>query len=154
MACAGGEFCFPSCNDDSACTAGTYCQTYIGLCGHAAHSDLEGQIGSFENCDTAFFVSYDDPNVASTTCTGGVAPSCGWDGVSSPRLTYCSATGSGDLGVCVRLCDCDSDCEVPHACVKGSASHKALTGRSGTCWWADGKATIACDTGVGDASWE
>jgi hypothetical protein len=165
--------CAPSCNSDTDCD-GLWCDPLWGLC---SATPLEGaQTGAectFSNeireCKGACKPAY-DPNgdiytfYCADRCTYGAVPSCGWAGPGDvPADAYCLASlspiveaggpSAGDKGLCMQLCDCNSDCLHPDfVCLPWGPDepYESLLGRAGHCgppFWTDGatSAGIACE---------
>jgi hypothetical protein len=120
--CVGGEcvlpVCLPKCGVDSDCPEGRYCHPGYGEC-----VDEEPEGGDLnELCDPAAeagecqgFCAGDEEGTARCleTCAFGVYPGCGSESTASGTAACLDpylGNDLGDLGVCVGLCDCNSDC--------------------------------------------
>jgi hypothetical protein len=168
----GEGFCRPTCRGDFEC--GTRkCDLGSGFCVDASEITGTLPIGSPcdpsppEECAGACFALTEDgadgPGMCAALCTLG-SPGCGLDPNSTeiPNaaclfvLTDADG-GTGDLGLCGRLCDCDDDCTAyQRACRPwGDAASEEQSGFKGYCggqFDANGAKTehIAC-TGRADA---
>lgn len=142
MACkltpSGGLGCYPSCNSDAACSAGEKCEV-SGFCtrGSAPGWDQIGQTAAPGPGGCSFVTGSAPDELCTARCTVGVVPSCSWSGPGAKAQAAClkiySGAGQGDSGLCVGLCDCESDCTAPYKCAPLSATLAAETGRAGVC---------------------
>jgi len=154
MACYEGR-CGPRCNDDSACSTGK-CSAKTGYC-HTGQvetwTDNLGQpVSSNFECP-AGLITNSTATVCTPACTLGVVPSCGWKGPGTAAAAACLPAlggGQGDLGMCLALCDCDSDCTAPLKCVALSSGVQQATERKGYCWM--GQQSLTCADAGADAS--
>lgn len=122
--CVGGEcqlpVCLPKCRSDSDCPDDRFCDPSLGEC----VDDEPSGLGINEICDpdaatdecNGFCAAGDgdEPGRCFQTCTLGVYPACGSesldDGTAECLIPYIEGADPGDLGFCVQLCDCNSDC--------------------------------------------
>ena len=70
-------------------------------------------------------------------CSFGTA-GCGQSDTRLPLDNFCfldptSTSGSGDLGYCAKVCDCDDDCGRPDAVCEPKPALTSKTGRVGVC---------------------
>jgi hypothetical protein len=146
-AAADRQYCFPTCSGDEGCGSGK-CDPYWGLCAKGITEDMYKDIGNgyapdsgvevgTVECSTRFLMT--DPDgvrFCSASCTVGVVPSCGWNGMGKANAACLSLPpggGVGDRARCVELCDCDSNCRAPLRCVKLKPSLATEFGRVGFC---------------------
>jgi MYXO-CTERM domain-containing protein len=152
MACSPSQasssgYCAPTCRGDSDCQDGRKCEPRTGLCSLTVAGALP--VGSA--CD---------PNASESNCIGtcatlsnGVATTgnsfctercaldrdgaCGQPSSGSGTLgcvfSFNSSEGTGDVGECGQLCDCDSDCSNPGFICSTTANADKVQGRSGLC---------------------
>ena len=122
--------CLPTCGGDFDCAAGQFCDFASGFC--VADKPTGLPIGSACNPNAAtdpcdgFCVETNEAGTqgkceAFCALTDGLI-GCGWDGngpaeaaclfgtILSPPGDY----GSGDLGICGQLCDCNDQCKIPN----------------------------------------
>lgn len=123
--CVGGEcqlpVCLPKCRSDGDCPDDRFCDPGLGEC----VDDEPNGLGLNEICDPdattdecngfcAAGSTADEPARCFQTCTLGVYPTCGSesldDGTAECLIPYIDGADIGDLGFCVQLCDCNSDC--------------------------------------------
>jgi len=110
--------CLPKCRADSDCPEGRFCDPSYGEC---VDEEPEGKALNELCDDTAeedeclgFCSGGDDVEARCLeTCVLGVYPACGSDstdnGTADCLLPYVGED-IGDLGFCIGLCDCNSDC--------------------------------------------
>lgn len=160
--------CVPSCSTDQSCGAGLHCNPKTGLCtsapvsglpiGAACTSPLDGGVNQCAGqCNGYITAAGDQVYECSEHCTIGANTACDWlgpgTGPASAACLYSVAstgpTGIGDLGSCVKLCDCDSACNAAMRCLPLSSALETLYQRKGFCGAADGPGagTLACDGG-------
>jgi hypothetical protein len=150
---SAGPTCVPNCNGDMDC--GTrICNPGTGMCGNTTPPG--GAIGT--KCEPGasgdachgYCQSYTLPADAGVTgvcmedCTWGRLATCGWTG-AGPAQAACflfptsvldaGGPGYGDVGNCVQLCDCNSQCSHPGFVCEplGDADYEAYWGRKGLC---------------------
>jgi hypothetical protein len=110
--------CTPRCTSDAQCGADLFCNLSTGLCQAApAAGDAPGT-----RCDSF------SPNTCAGLCNGvclepcvlGASVGCSASNASSSVGSAClialGGRGVGDLGACVELCNCSSDCPGDAAC--------------------------------------
>lgn len=110
--------CLPKCNADSDCPEGRFCDPRYGECVDEAP---EGS-GLDQLCDAeaeedeclGFCAGGGETEArCMQTCVLGAYPTCGSEGADNATaeclLPYVGED-DGDLGFCVGLCDCSSDC--------------------------------------------
>jgi hypothetical protein len=153
--------CLPVCHNDAACGEGLYCDFGfdggLGLCTPVATPPIgTGGVGApctranqDADCLSGICLEFNDPDsgvteaFCSATCTLGILPGCGFgnDAAEGTREAACllpqlSNGGAGDAGLCLELCDVDTDCEQPgFVCVQDdlSPATQAQLGRLGEC---------------------
>jgi hypothetical protein len=148
VACDPTGACVPLCNSHDACASGLFCNLQTGLCQANAPDDSGNPIGAecnnhgFPDVCTVLCHEFDTSPLCTALCTLGVHEACGWDGME-PADVACrlaldaSAGGFGDMGLCVQLCDCDTDCHSqanscqPDPEVYGKYSRKGFCSRKG-----------------------
>ena len=144
--------CLPKCGVDSDCPDGRFCDPSYGECVDeepvgGGLSELCDPEGDAEECQ-GFCAGDDETARCLETCAFGIFPGCGSESETSgtaacldPYLaTVIDAEYSdpGDLGLCVGLCDCNSDCPddgmvcVSFESVEGFEETEVL-GRPGFC---------------------
>ncbi|HVU03384.1 MAG TPA: MYXO-CTERM sorting domain-containing protein [Polyangiaceae bacterium] len=160
MACAPNPsrqtegYCAPTCRGDFDCE-GRRCNPLTGLCVDSVEGTLTvgaacdppvGEAGTLppnaQRCMGACLTVGSPPSRDNSACTAvcsvGVTGACGEDPSSQRRAqAACEALfpaieGTGDIGACVQLCDCDSDCDNP-AFVCTTLSPNSGLGRAGEC---------------------
>jgi hypothetical protein len=147
--------CFPRCNAGSDCNPNQHCDPQWGLCTAQAPTGKElgercelGVTGECQGTCKPFLHPSGSiyATACSESCTRGAMPNCGFDG-TKPADAYCYSTlaviveaggpGVGDLGSCVELCDCNSDCASPDFVCRlwpaDDAELGAVVGRKGRC---------------------
>jgi hypothetical protein len=155
----GLGLCLPVCQSDEACGAGFYCDfgaTGIGLCTPDATPAVgTGGIGApcttataDADCVSGICLSFTDPDTGdveafcSATCTVGLVAGCGFGNTAAEgtRDAACLLPqeqngASGDVGLCIELCDQDADCEQDgYVCVLDlEPEAQAQLGRLGEC---------------------
>jgi hypothetical protein len=155
MACVDGsssglpDFCLPACRGDFEC-GGRVCDLSLGVCVDA----LSGTVPAGAPCDPGAITdpcrggicvrlqgggSEGSPGVCSGLCRLG-SVGCGEDpGSSGPLASLCLFTddpssGTGDLGLCASLCDCDDDCGNPAlVCDPLEEQYQVVSSRVGGC---------------------
>ncbi|HEX3596795.1 MAG TPA: hypothetical protein VHU80_16915 [Polyangiaceae bacterium] len=134
---ANAGYCRPACRRDLDC-APRVCDLSTGLCADSPRSGAA--IG--ENCsdNSACTGGCIDQGVSFSECSGV----CSYDadgcnqGNNFPFDYFCSIAasakaGSGDLGYCAKLCDCDDDCKRTDAVCEPHHDLIARAGRQGMC---------------------
>ena len=138
--------CLPKCGADSDCPEGRFCDPYYGEC---VDEEPEGK-GLNELCDPEAEESecrgscLGEAETARCfeTCSLGNVPGCGSDsednGTAACLNPILTDTGDyGDLGACVGLCDCNSDCaDEGMLCISFESAEYAedeVLGRVGFC---------------------
>lgn len=159
MACTpvsgGGSFgvCAPRCNSHTDCNAGWYCHPNDGLCrqepplGAPVGEPCAGDDDCLGDC-LPIASGVDGGSALSIcveSCTHGAPNACGWSDTAAPAPAFClfgadgiqpvDGPGTGDLGECTKLCDCDDQCPSPFGCVEffGGDPVSILTQRAGYC---------------------
>jgi len=151
-----GRLCFPTCNSDDDCGAGSLCDPGTGRCfqGTAPSGDPVGASctqGGTKTC-RGYCEKLDLPLTSSSTqlcaerCTAGALAaskvSCGWKlGTVAPAQSACIyypgtnlSPGAGDRGACGQLCDCNSQCTgAGLVCQPLTGGLDALFKRKGQC---------------------
>jgi hypothetical protein len=157
--------CLPQCNADSDCGTGRYCNPQTGLCRATPQPGLplgdectQPPAGGIDSCrgDCTGIVTSAGSTATVYTCTEsctiGALPNCNWAGPASntpaPGLCLFSSTilsqhggpGSGDLGSCAQLCNCNADCQhASFVCVSlDDAALSTATRRRGFCTLPEG----------------
>ena len=150
LACGPIGACLPRCNSDSDCQAGWFCHPRDGLCRQEPASGLAvGDVGSLADggdpcrgtCTTTSAGDAGSISLCAEGCTLGAQFSCGFLDTSNPAPAFClfgapgvTGAGPGDLGECVKLCDCDTECPSPQGCVAFASSKlEQETKRAGHC---------------------
>jgi len=157
MACApisnSEAYCAPTCRGDADCE-GRKCDPLSGLCvaevagtlpvGSACQMPPEGgTLPAAELCKGVCQSTAAAPTKANSACTNpcalGVVGSCDQD-PNSTRLPTAGCVPlnlnetNGDVGVCVQLCNCDSDClNKDFWCAQLAPAAIAQLGQQGTC---------------------
>jgi hypothetical protein len=122
---AGGTrqsgWCFPQCGSDEDCS-GRSCDLARGLCTDtpATGAALGSPCETGDDCSGNLCVAVGpDDRFCSASCVFGQPVGCGYGLNASPRDASCFAPrvrgfldseGDGDVGLCIELCDVDSDC--------------------------------------------
>ena len=154
--CAGGTYCYdavecvlpvclPKCGADSDCPAGRFCDPKIGECideqpEGSALNELCDQEAEPDECLGFCARDADSEPRCFETCAIGSYPACGSasidHGTADCLLPY-AGTDVGDLGLCVGLCDCNSDCtNADMVCVSFESADfdpPEVRGRAGFC---------------------
>lgn len=142
--------CAPTCNTHDDCPNNSSCAGVNGMCRVGEPpTDLAAILGRAAdggNCGSAIQHKLFRPDgggflfYCAALCTLNAPRGCGWDGGTFPAATYClpvpghvGEAGAGDLGECVRLCDCTSDCTYPLSCLPMGPDFAAKTGHNGSC---------------------
>jgi hypothetical protein len=116
---SGVGYCRPACRGDIDCGS-RYCDLATGFC---ADRPFAGEpigapcdsISTTRSCAGGCIEHGSSYAECSGVCSYGTA-GCGQTGATLPLDNFCyldptSRSGAGDLGYCVRVCDCDDDCE-------------------------------------------
>lgn len=109
--------CLPKCNADSDCPEGRFCELSVGEC---VDAEPEGS-GIDQLCDAeaeedeclGFCAGSGEDARCMQTCVLGAYPTCGSDredNATAECLLPYVGDDDGDLGFCLALCDCSSDC--------------------------------------------
>jgi hypothetical protein len=143
--------CLPTCGGDFDCDAGQFCDFASGFC--VAEKPTGLSIGSPCN-----------PQATTDPCDGFCVPTpaggtqgkceafcslsesligCGWDGSGRAEAACLFGTilsppgdyGTGDLGICGQLCDCNEDCRIrDEYCIDDfDGAVAGIWGRNGYC---------------------
>ena len=137
------SLCLPRCGADSDCPSGRFCDPSLGEC---VDDEPEG-LGIGEPCDpdaaTDECRGYCSTSSSRCieTCTRGAYPTCGSEDPSFATAEclapyYEGGDDLGDVGVCIGLCDCTSDCASGLACVSFESptiNGAPFRGRAGLC---------------------
>ena len=135
------SLCLPRCGADSDCPSGRFCDPGSGEC----VDDEPAGLGLDESCDPAASTDECRGFCGTTsmtcveTCTFGAFPTCGSDDptfATAECFPVLDGTDLGDIGVCVRLCDCSSECGGGLPCVSFESptiGQPPLRGRAGFC---------------------
>jgi hypothetical protein len=150
--------CFPVCQSDAACGAGTFCDfgaTGLGLC--VTTQPVGGEIGApctretaETDCRSGTCVTLINPETGvdigafcSANCTFGLLEGCGFaaEEAAGARDAVCIQSqlengAAGDVGFCFELCNEDTDCTQAGAgwvCSEFSANIQTIVGRVGEC---------------------
>jgi hypothetical protein len=153
-----GDYCQPTCASDAECSS-RVCHLGLGVCVDPAARSGTLRIGA--PCDRhddqcSGVCSPLDPSGETLACSGGCSlgsSACGASPSTSPPFdAYCllapvSEATTGDLGLCVALCDCDDDCgNLALRCENAGPEAPDLTGHAGFCVVsAEASAPLACD---------
>ena len=148
FACDSRGFCTPTCTGTGNECGSRKCDLGTGLCVDSVTGTLP--VGS--TCNTKTMPDACRGNCerfsggaghVDTMCTGrcqlGGTAGCGVDVASSTTFdAFCifgaSDAGTGDLGACAQLCDCNSDClDKQLVCSAFPDQLVTLTGRQGVC---------------------
>lgn len=136
--------CLPRCGADSDCPEGRFCEPRYGEC---VDEEPEGS-GLDELCDPdadpdecqAFCAAGETESRCAETCSLGAYPACGSsseeNGTAACLAPFLSGAGTGDLGFCVGLCDCATDCAEDMVCVSFESEGfepPEVHGRPGYC---------------------
>ena len=142
--------CLPTCAGDFDCEEGQYCSFASGLCTEGTPSGLA--VG--ERCDPsaatdpcAGFCSATNEEGTEGVCSALCALNpdligCGNSGEDTPDAACLFATllsegdaGTGDVGLCGALCDCNDDCNAENdRCMdETDGGIQSLLGRGGYC---------------------
>src|SRR5262249_19633117 len=114
---SGVGFCIPVCRGDVDCKP-RVCDIRTGLCGDAPESGSPiGAACDINNDACAGTCVPHLGNYAECTapCSYGEPGACTQTRNSPPYDYFCyddaaSGSGAGDLGYCVKVCNCDADC--------------------------------------------
>ncbi len=109
--------CLPKCNADSDCPEGRFCEPSVGECVEEAPAGS----GIDQLCDAeaeedeclGFCAGTGEDARCMQTCVLGAYPTCGSDSednATAECLLPYVGDDDGDLGFCLGLCDCSSDC--------------------------------------------
>lgn len=137
---SGIGLCIPACRGDVDCD-GRFCDLGTGKCGdRAAEGAPIGAACDDEasvRCAGACLVDQAGYSACSGVCSYGTA-GCGQGDFEPPLEYFCAqgaanGSGAGDLGYCVKLCDCDQDCNRTDMICESRAELKLETGRQGIC---------------------
>lgn len=120
VACERGV-CRPRCGGDEHCGPGLSCNSTTGLCqGIAPEGDPPGSPCEDDSSCLGLCSGLSEPPRCVEPCVIGAPLACSGSGESKRaclgKLNFLSGTASGDLGVCVDLCDCSSDCAEDEIC--------------------------------------
>lgn len=141
-------FCAPQCGSDEDCPAGRRCHRQGGICtdfpAPGAPSGSACQIDA--DCDgRACEDRVGGVGTCTASCVLGALSGCGFGANASPRDAGCVvpvvaaggfSEGPGDRGLCLELCDVDSDCQQfdsGFGCRALNAGLSAFFGRAGAC---------------------
>jgi hypothetical protein len=140
-------YCTPTCRGDFDCP-GRVCEQRSGLCAAAAMGTLPfgsscDPVPSTTDCvglcsTLGTSMPTKDNSFCTNYCIIGRPGTCGEPlNASGPPnaaclLKFASTETDGDLGECVQLCDCDSNCKNPGFICSPTAV-KMDTGRAGAC---------------------
>ncbi len=159
--------CLPSCNGDSDCGPGLYCDPATGLCGTSPKTGLPvgqtctqptgtGTDACRGTCTNIQGSSGPVTSICTEHCTLGAYPSCGWSG-TGPANAACLFTntaikdpGYGDAGSCGQLCNCNTDCSDSNfVCLAwtgaNASSIEAAYQKKGYCGAAGGSGLTTCN---------
>ena len=148
-------YCAPRCSDDSECPIGRVCHRQGGICtdGRSPGTPIGSSCQLDTDCDgraceDRVQISSDAGVQRIGTCTAecvlGALEGCGYAHDEPTRKAACITAlvssgrfseGPGDLGLCLELCDVDSDClQAPSfVCRPLNEGLVAYTGRKGAC---------------------
>lgn len=140
--------CAPQCGSDEDCPAGRLCHRQGGVC--TDFPPPGAPVGSAcsisDDCDgRACEDRVDQVGVCTAPCVLGALSGCGYGREPVSRDAACVtpavaagrfSEGPGDLGLCLRLCDSDADCDQVNealACSPLNPELAAFFGRTGAC---------------------
>jgi hypothetical protein len=134
--------CFPRCGADSDCPQGRFCDRALGECVDEEPTGL----GLGEACDPEAATNEcqgfcGSAGLCMEPCTLGAYPTCGSDDPSLGTAECASALypgtpDLGDLGLCIGLCDCASECPEGLTCISLASptiASNPIRGRAGVC---------------------
>lgn len=141
-------FCAPQCGSDEDCPPGRQCHRQGGIC--TDFSSPGAPVGSAcsltSDCDgRACEDQVDGVGTCTAECVLGVLSGCGYGRNPISREAACVvpaiaagrfSEGPGDLGLCLRLCDIDVDCQQANqasVCRPLNEELAAFFGRAGAC---------------------
>jgi hypothetical protein len=136
--------CAPRCNSDSDCSP-LYCHPKDGMCRSTPPTGdpLGHECTVTTGQDSCLGICYQGS--CTEGCTLGVENTCGWAGPDGglPAPGICGyveefmnfAGDFGDIGLCIPLCNCDSDCLTTGSVCEPFALQELMTkyGKSGYC---------------------
>lgn len=140
--------CRPLCTSDADCGGGRFCDLGTRLCVDALPTRGPGIIGAACNVATeatdclsgaCLQVEADGSGLCTSICVLGPLAGCGFSEEATPRDAACLLPVNdpvviGDVGLCLELCDADTDCEQPNfECSALSAGGQEFFGRTGQC---------------------
>lgn len=125
-------FCSPLCQSDDDCSEGRYCHPSSGECQsdkpQGAEFGASCELGSAD-CRGQCIAISSSVSECEERCRIGATSGCGADDLSQSDLPLACAyfaysladagieQGSGDLGICAKLCSCNADCPGAQLCL-------------------------------------
>jgi hypothetical protein len=114
--------CFPQCGSDEDCS-GRRCDLARGICTDVAAegAPIGAPCASDGECagNRCFLLSGNE-SACTAPCVLGHPAGCGYGALANPREAGCAtpavggvtgSEGAGDVGLCLELCDVDTDCQ-------------------------------------------